>query len=41
MKPTCGETEKRKEGDSDPFRGYIVILELLLVIDGAVRRTYK
>ena len=41
MKPTCGETEERKEGDSNPFRGYIVVLELLLVINGAVRRTCR
>jgi hypothetical protein len=41
MKPTCGETEERKEGNGNPFRGNIVVLELLLVVIGAVRGTFR
>jgi hypothetical protein len=40
MKPTCRETEERKEGNPNPFRGDIVVPELWLVINGAVRGTF-
>jgi hypothetical protein len=40
MKPTCGETKERKEGDPNPFGGDIVVLELWLVINSAVQGTF-
>jgi hypothetical protein len=35
--PTCRYTKKGNEGDANPFRGDIVVLELWLVGVGAVR----
>ena len=37
---TCGDTEKRKEGDTNPLRGDIIVLELLAIV-GAVRGTLR
>ena len=34
---TCGDTENRNEGNANPFRGDIIVLELFLVTVGAVR----
>ena len=39
--PTGGDTEKRNEGNANPFRGDIIVLELRLVIVGAVRGTLR
>ena len=37
---TCGDTEKRNEGNANPFRGDIVVLEILLVIIGGDKGTF-
>ena len=37
---TCGDTEKRNEGNANPFRGDIIVLEILLVIIGGDKGTF-
>jgi len=37
---TRGDTENRKEGDANPFRGDVIVLELLAIV-GAVRGTLR
>jgi hypothetical protein len=38
---TCGDTEKRKEGNANPFFTDIMVLEILLVIIGADKGTFR
>jgi len=35
--PTCRDTKERKEGDGNPFRGNVTVLEHWLVEGGTVR----